>query len=75
MYLAAGGYQIVIYCYNGQTFATAVGSISFTLSPFLLLLIFYVIFIILYLRASAFQRHSMIVCGMRNAGNFVNSSE
>ncbi|XP_034482326.1 odorant receptor 63a [Drosophila innubila] len=23
MYLAAGGYQIVIYCYNGQSFATA----------------------------------------------------
>ncbi|KAH8398806.1 hypothetical protein KR222_007497 [Zaprionus bogoriensis] len=23
MYLAAGGYQIVIYCYNGQRFATA----------------------------------------------------
>ncbi|XP_034107224.2 odorant receptor 63a [Drosophila albomicans] len=23
MYLAAGGYQIVIYCYNGQLFATA----------------------------------------------------
>lgn len=35
MYLAAGGYQIVIYCYNGQRFSTAVGvHCPFSLSPF-----------------------------------------
>ncbi|KAH8372426.1 hypothetical protein KR093_011589 [Drosophila rubida] len=34
MYLAAGGYQIVIYCYNGQLFATAVGFHFMPLSLF-----------------------------------------
>lgn len=27
MYLLAAGYQIVVYCYNGQRFATAVGDV------------------------------------------------
>lgn len=28
MYLVAAGYQIVVYCYNGQRFATAVGDVT-----------------------------------------------
>lgn len=48
MYLAAGGYQIVIYCYNGQRFTTAVGPASFVLGFLLMsqLLCFSVLFFI-----------------------------